>query len=269
MVDKKTDMNAVGRVGARVLERLRGAAHMTAVIASVVRMALAPRYWSPPVRDVLARQIYFTGVEAVPFIGLIALLAGVAIVVQAQVWLNKVGQSGLVGPLLVAVVIRELGPLLTNFIVIGRSGTAIASELAGMKVNQEIKVLDAQGLAPFVYLVLPRVLGVMVSVFCLTIIFIALSLLSGFISGALLGVTHNAPDVFIRAVFGAITPADVLNLLAKTIVPGLLTGAICCCEGMSVHGAATEVPQATGRAVAKSVGGVFLVSALVSLLTYM
>ena len=231
-------------------------------------MAMIPRYWRPTVRDVLARQIYFTGVEAVPFVGTVAVLAGVAIVVQAQVWLNRVGQSALVGPLLVAVVIRELGPLLTGFIVIGRSGTAIASELASMKVNREVEILDSQGLDPFVYLVLPRVLGLMVSVFCLTVIFIAVSFVSGFCCSALLGVSRGAPDVFVRAVFGAITPADVMNLLAKTIVPGLLTGAICCCEGLSVEGAATEVPQATGRAVAKSVGGVFAVSAFVSVLTY-
>jgi len=238
-------------------------------MAATVRLGLTPRYWTPPVRDVFARQIYFTGVEAVPFVSTVALMAGMAIVVQAQFWLNKVGQSALVGPLLVAVVIRELGPLLTNFIVIGRSGTAIASELASMRVNHEVKVLDSQGLDPFVYLVLPRVLGIMVSVFCLTIVFIALSFVSGFLCGAMLGLTRNAPDVFIRAVFGAITPADVLNLLAKTILPGLLTGAICCSEGMSVQGAVTEVPQATGRAVAKSVGGVFAVSAIVSILTYM
>ncbi len=262
-------MRILRRTGARVVNRWERIVHLVAMVTAVVRMTAVPRYWSRTVRDVLARQVYFTGVEAVPFVGTVALLAGVAIVVQAQVWLSKVGQSGLVGPLLVAVVIREVGPLLTNLVVIGRSGTAIAAELAGMRVNREIEILDAQGLDPFVYLVAPRVLSVMLSVSCLTIVFIGLSFLSGYISGVLLGVTRNAPDVFIRDVFGAVAPADVLNVLAKTVVPGLLTGAICCNEGMSVEGAVTEVPQATGRAVAKSVGGVFAVCGVVSALTYM
>ena len=261
-------MNFLERTGGRVVEQWRGTVYLTAMVAAAARMAVQRRYWPRTVRNVLARQIYFTGVEALPFVGMIALLVGVAVVVQAQVWLNKVGQSGLIGPLLVAVIIRELGPLLTAFVVIGRSGTAIASELATMRVNREVEVLDAQGLGPFAYLALPRILGVMISVFCLAIVFIVASFLSGFVSGLLLGVGRNSPDLFLRAVFGAITFSDVCNVLVKTLVSGLLTGAICCSEGLSVEGALTEVPQAAGRAVVKSVGALFAVSALVSVITY-
>ena len=247
----------------------RNAAHLAAVVWGSVALAVRPRYWPLTVRDVLARQILFTGVEAVRFISLVAFVVGISVVVQAQVWLSRVGQTALVGPLLVAVVIRELGPLLTNFLVIGRSGTAITTELASMRVNGEVRVLDAQGLDPFTYLVLPRVIGVMVSVFCLTIIFIVVSFASGFLSALLMGVAPGGVTLFLHGVLNAITPADVFNVLAKTLVPGLMTGAICCTEGLGIQGAATEVPQAAGRAVIKAVGALFVVSALVSILTYL
>ena len=80
--------------------------------------------------DVLMRQILFTGFDAWRFISMIALLVGVAVVMQAQLMLTKLGLSEKLGTILVAVVIREVGPLLTNFAVIGRSGNAMASEMA-------------------------------------------------------------------------------------------------------------------------------------------
>lgn len=217
----------------------------------------------------MARQILFTGYEAVRFITMIALLVGIAVVVQTQVALAKVGQSGLIGPILVMVIIREVGPLLTNFVVIGRSGTAMTTELASMKVNGEVHLLDAQGLDPFLYLVVPRVLGAAISTFCLTVVFIAMSFLSGFLMGLLLGANTGNPELFVRSIFSAITPADVINLLVKSFVPGLLMGSICCSEGLSVGNAITEVPQAATRAVVRSTAALFFSSAIVSLVTYL
>lgn len=262
-------MNFVARMGKWAVGWMTGLSRLLAVAWTVLATAVQPRYWPPPVRNVLARQILFTGYEASRFISLIALLAGVAVVVQTQVALTKVGQSGLLGPILVMVIIREVGPLLTNFVVIGRSGTAMTTELANMKVNGEVDLLDAQGLDPFLYLVLPRALGAAISIFCLTIIFIAVSFTSGFLSGLLLGANTGNPEAFVRSIFGAVTKADVFNLLIKSFVPGLLMGSICCLDGLSVGGAITEVPQAATRAVVRSTAALFITSALVSLVTYL
>ncbi len=261
-------MNAVGQIGKLVAGKWNTLTYLLALVFATLVMAVKPRYWPRTVRNVLARQILFTGVEATRFISLIALLVGVSIVVQAQIWLLRVGQFELLGPILVAVVIRELAPLLTCFVVIGRSGTAIAAELGNMRVHGEIRLLDAQGLDPFSYLVLPRVLGMMVSVFGLTVVFVVVCFASGYLSGFLIGASPGLPMVFIDSVLGALEPRDVIAFLTKTIIPGLLTGAICCAEGMSVRGAMTEVPQATTRSLVYSVGALFIVSALISLITY-
>lgn len=234
----------------------------------VAGAALKPVHWRRTNRDVLARQILFTGFHATRFVSLLALLIGVSVVVQVQVWTAALGHKALLGPVLVMVIIREAGPLLTSFMVIARSGTAMASELATMRVHGEVRVLDAQGIDPFIYLVIPRAVGAAVSVFCLTVIFIAVSMLSGLVSGFLLGADTGTPGQFLDSVFGALAPADVFNLLAKTWIPGLLMGAICCQEGLSIEGLATEIPQAASRAVVKSILALFLTSALVSILTY-
>lgn len=261
-------MNPVGGIGRYCVEQTRSVTYLAAVISAALWAAIRPRHWPQTVRNVLARQVLFTGVEAVRFISLIALLVGVSIVVQVQLLLTRVGQSEMLGPILVAVIIRELGPLLTNFVVIGRSGAAVTTELGNMKVNGEIRLLDAQGLDPFTYLVLPRVMGMMLSVFCLTIVFIVVAFASGFLSGMLMGANTGTPMMFMDSVMGALTPADVFSLPAKTLIPGLMTGAICCTEGMSIQGAITEVPQATTRSLVRSVGALFVVSALVSVLIY-
>lgn len=261
-------MNVVASIGGYAVKKWRFLRYLAAVTWAVFTVSFKRGTFRRTVRNVLARQILFTGFEAVRFISLLAFLIGISVVVQAQVWLPRAGQAHLLGPVLVMVIVRELGPLLVNFVVIGRSGTAIATELGNMNVFGEVRVLDAQGLDPFTYLVLPRVLGVAISVFCLTVIFIVVSFVSGYLSGVLLGENIGRPLFFARSVLKAVTPSDVLNLLAKTIIPGILTGVICCIDGLSVRMSITEVPQATTRAVVRSVTALFLISALVSVFTY-
>jgi phospholipid/cholesterol/gamma-HCH transport system permease protein len=256
-------------MGSGVVAWWSGVRYNVAVAVTVLWVALFPRHWRRTVRNVLARQILFTGFQATRFVSTVALLVGVSVVVQAQFWTSALGQSSLLGPVLVMVIIREVGPLLTNFIVIARSGTAMATELASMRVMGETHVLDAQGVDPFIYLILPRVIGAAISVFCLAVIFIGVSMVGGFLSGLLLGANTGGPWMFLDSVFGALKPADVFNLIAKTTIPGLLMGTICCVEGLKIKGISTEVPQAATRAVVKSIMALFVTSALVSLLTYL
>jgi phospholipid/cholesterol/gamma-HCH transport system permease protein len=180
-----------------------------------------------------------------------------------------VGQSQYLGPILVAVIVRELGPLMANLIVIGRSGNAIAAEMAIMKVTGEVRVLDAQGIDPFIYLVVPRILAMSLCVFCLTVIFIAVCLISGYVCGMLVGVKTSGASGFIDSLAGAIGPDDIINVLIKSFIPGLFSGTICCVEGLRVGTAITEVPPAVSRAMQRSVVTTFLISAVVSLLTYL
>ena len=263
------NMSFVGHLGEGVLERGARAARTTALVWAVVVQALRPAIWTAPLRNVLARQILFTGLEASGFVSMIAVIVGALVVVQAQYWLMRLGQAALIGPILTAVVLRELGPLLTNFVVIARSGTAISTELANMKVHGEVRTLDAMGIDPFVYLVVPRVLGVADSTFCLTIIFLAVTFLGGFACMWVIELGDIDMGLFFGNIIGAVTVTDVFSLLAKSILPGMLTGAICCDEALSVGTAVTEVPIAATRGVIRSVRALFVMSLLISLMAYL
>jgi len=262
-------MNVLVKTGDFAIGKWRTVRNTAAVAWGVLCVAVLPSSWPRTVREQTAKQLLFTGVEAIDLTILIALLAGISIVVQAQLWLNRFGQSEMLGPLLVAIIVREIGPILVNFVVIGRSGTAIATELANMRVRREVDVLDAQGIEPTIYLIMPRVIGVTLSVFCLTIFFVTVCFGSGYFFARLVGITTANPDIFLRSVLGAVSPADIMNLFAKTLIPGMVTGAICSIEGLSIRGTITEVPQAVTRAVVRSIVALLVVSAAISVVTYL
>ena len=243
--------------------------YLASVLATTLLLAAQPRRWRRAVRRSFARQILVSGVESVRFISIVAVLVGISVVVQLDVWTGKLGQSQKLGALLVAVVARELGPLFANFVLIVRGGSVIATELGLMRIGGEVRVLEAQGIEPLLFLVMPRVLAMAVSAFCLTVIFVLVAFGSGYGFGAVIGQANGDPTVFLNGVFRAVHPRDGLAFLVKCLLPALLTGVICCTEGMGVAGGVTEVPLAAKRALARSLGALFLTSAAVSLLVYL
>ena len=243
--------------------------YLAAVLGTTLVLSVQPRRWRRTVRGALARQVLLSGVESVGFVLVVAVLVGISIVVQLDVWTAKLGQSQTLGQLLVMVVARELGPLFANFVLIVRGGSAITAELGIMKAGGEVRVLEAQGIEPLLFLVMPRVLGMVVSAFSLTVIFVLVAFGSGYGFGALIGQTNADPAGFLNSVFKAVHAADGLGFLLKCLLPALFTAVICCTEGLSVEHGVTEVPQAVKRALARSLGALFATSAVVSLLTYL
>ncbi|MGD0649820.1 MAG: ABC transporter permease [Verrucomicrobiia bacterium] len=262
-------MRAIGRLGEMAWTQWDELRHAAAVIGTVLYVGVRPRSWVRTVRNMLARQVLAIGVEPLGFVCGVAVFVGISVVVQLSFWVGAAGQSQLLGPLLVAVVARELGPVLTNIVVIVRSSSAMATELAVLKINGDVHALEAQGSDPFLYLVMPRVLGVAVSTFCLTIIFILVAFASGYVFAAWVGKGSGDLLLFTDTVSSAVRPNDVFSILAKSILPALFAGASCCIGGLGVGGSVTEIPRATQRALTRSVAGLFVISAVVSLLTYL
>lgn len=159
----------MGRLGEWVWAQWDELRHTAAVIGTVLGTCAQPRYWVRTVRKAFALQVLSIGVEPLWFVGAVAVFVGISVVVQLSFWVGEAGQSQLLGPLLVAVVARELGPVLINLVVIVRSGSAMTTELGVLKINGEVRALETQGSDPFLQLVMPRVLGTAVSTFCLTV----------------------------------------------------------------------------------------------------
>jgi phospholipid/cholesterol/gamma-HCH transport system permease protein len=137
-----------------------------------------------------------------------------------------------------------------------------------MKMSGEVRALDSQGFDPFIYLVMTRVLSLTISVFCLALLFVVVSFTSGYLFSLLLSPAIADPGTFIHSILFSLNPVDVINFFAKSIIPALFTGAICCAEGLRVEASYAEVPGATKRALSRSVRALFGISALVTLLTY-
>ena len=262
-------LRATGRLGGRVWAQWDELRHAAAVIGTVLGVCVRPRHWVRTVRKAFALQVLSIGVEPLWFVGAVAVFVGISVVVQLTFWVGEAGQSQLLGPLLVAVVARELGPVLINLIVIVRSGSAMTTELGVLKINGEVRALEAQGSDPFLQLVMPRVLGTAVSTFCLTIVFILVAFASGYLFAAWMGIGNRDLLLFADTVSRAVQPKDIFNILAKSILPALFASASCCIGGLGVGGSVTEIPQATQRALTRSVAGLFVISAVVSLLTYL
>jgi phospholipid/cholesterol/gamma-HCH transport system permease protein len=272
-VTSSTNNNWLLRVfdflGKAVIDSFGLIVYIISFMCAVVILAIRPRRWHRTVRQVFAYQILHMGVYTIAPVGLVAFLVGVLVVMQAQLWLGKVGQTAWLGPLLVAVVVRALAPLLTNLIIILRSGSEMTTELATMTVTGKVRMLDSQGIDPLIYLVMARMIAIVVSAFCLTIMFIVFSFLSGYLFSFILGLRMLAPGIFLEHVLRAFQSEDVLNLLFTSLIPPLLTGSICCLEGLNVPQASTAVPVATRRALSRSVVSLFLVSVPASVLTYL
>ena len=261
-------MNPVERLGSAVRAGIQELCLLAALLWTTVAIALRPDTWRASVQWVLSRQIYFTGVQAIPIVAGIAVLLGTSIVLQSQVWLLDAGQSAWIGPFLVASLLREIAPLVVNIVVLLRSGSAIVTELGNMTVAGEVRVLEGQGIDPFHYLVMPRILGLSISVMALTVVFLIVAFTSGYACSVATGVQPAGPVAFMNSVLSAIEARDLLVLGCKVLLPAAMTAAICCREGLSIAPITTEVPKATMRALSRAGTALFVSSLALSILRY-
>ena len=261
-------MNTLEIIGQLAVSRLRRLNYGAAVLFAVFLTAVNPWSWTRAVREALSRQIVSAGVDALGVVSFTAFLAGILIVVQVQLWLNKVSQSRLLGPVLVMVVIRELGPVMANVVAIAGSGHALTSELANMTLSGQVRTMDGQGLDPLAALVVPRVLGVTIATLCLTLIFIVVCLAGGYFFARLIHVNVGGMIAFVYSITRAIDRADLLNVVTKAAIPPLIWGTICCLEGLAGGRTAADLTTAVSRSVRRSIISLFTVVTVVSVLTY-
>jgi len=257
----------LARLGAPVrgfLEFLGDQAHL---VLRTLRYALLLRLDQVAVvGGQLKLQIRFTGLDALLLICGTALLLGAVTLIQAFSQLSGLGAENYIGVLMVLIILRELGPLLTAILVIGRSATAIAAELGAMQLNGEVDALAAHGINPYQYLLLPRWLGVLISVFALVVFFDASALAGGFLVAKLkYGVTFG---FYMESVRQTLSNRDFAATLLKVL---MFTGAItfhACHFGLRIQRSQTEIPQAVTRTVVTALVAVFALDGLIAALFY-
>lgn len=260
-------LGAVESVGRWVRERLGYYLDLSMLLYLVFKELVSERKKGfPLVFEITLRQVYFTGVQALKVITLVSLALGTIVIVESGTQMDLLGGVQFIITILVLVIIRELGPLFTAIIVIGRSGTAIATELGNMIVAHELEAIRVMGINPIYFIVAPRVIGVTMAVVCLSIYFNIVALLGGFIVSKLI-LTVTLP-VFLRELVAWLTATDLVFGTLKSAIFGLLIALTCTYHGLKVRYSPIEVPQMATRGVVSAILFCFTFNALLTLLFY-
>jgi phospholipid/cholesterol/gamma-HCH transport system permease protein len=202
-------------------------------------------------------QAMAVGIEALPIASLISFFIGMILALQGAYELRRLGALQLVASAVAISMTRELGPLMTAIIVIGRSGSAFAAEIGTMKVNEEIDALQTMALEPVHFLVAPKFLAMILMLPCLT----TWSDFMGVLGGALFGISSAGFTLqsYLRATIDAIVMRDIITGLIKSLMFGIVITAVGCQEGFSTGLGSEQVGRSTTSAVVKSI---FLVIAV-------
>jgi phospholipid/cholesterol/gamma-HCH transport system permease protein len=203
-------------------------------------------------RPLLLQQIVRSGVALLPMTTFLALALGLVIIGQTMSALTRVGAQGFLGSVLVTVVVRELGPLLTAVLVLCRTGAATVVELGTARALGEVEALEALGIDPIHYFVFPRLIGMAVGTFVLAIYLVIGSLLSGIVWAFVQALPLSFTDYF-QQLAAALTGFDFLLLAFKSIGFGVAIAVTTCYCGLAQPISFSQVATVTARAVGQSV----------------
>ncbi len=211
-------------------------------------------------------EVYRAGNESLPLVALISVLVGMILAMQSAYQLQQMGAERLVAQLVAVSVTRELAPLLTAILVAGRVGSAIAAELGTMKVSQEIDALTVMGIDPIGALVVPRLLGLMVAVPCLTLFADLVGILGGCgVATFLLG--QSASGYLMDSVH-ALQLEDLWGSVLKAFTFGCIIGLVGCHQGLETRGGSGEVGRSTTGSVVRSIVLIIVADLFVTALLY-
>ncbi|MGH7103480.1 MAG: MlaE family ABC transporter permease [Acetobacteraceae bacterium] len=225
-------MATIGRVVRRRSEFLLMLAALTWGVASE---AVRPGRWRRTVRAEFRRTLAEAAGGGLLTAVVTAALTGLAMVAETLYWLGVAGQRQLAGPILVTLLVREITPLLIGLLLLGRSGMVAVAEVGALQRGGQTRALAAQGIDPFLLLVLPRALALALASFTLGVVFALTALVVGFISGSLLGAVPGSLWSFLDRVLAAMQVADFAVFPAKMLVIGLIVALTACLTGMGAR----------------------------------
>lgn len=206
------------------------------------------------------KQVYYTGVQAIPVVVVITFLIGIVTAHQAAGQLEKFGATILVVDLVSISITREMAVLLAAIMVAGRSGSAFAAALGVMKLNEEVDAMRVMGLNPNQMLIIPRILGLMIALPALTIF----ADIAGIAGGALIAVGSLGISglQFVERVAFSTDLGDFYVGLSKAPVFALLIAMVSTLRGMQVKSSAEELGLKTTTAVVQSIFMIIVADAL-------
>ena len=224
-------------------------------VGSVVQLMLRSlSYWATLPRQSarFIEQCYMIGYTTLPIVAILSFFIGTVLALEAGYAMSDFGAKEFIGTLVGLSMARELGPMMTAVMLAGRVGSAIAAELASMKVYQEVDALVTMNIPPARMLVLPRLAAV---TFMMPVL-VLVSDIVGWMGGAIVS-THVAfisitTDSYFAALRRFVHARDVFNGMIKAEIFGFVVVLVCCQIGLSTRGGPREIGAAVTKAVVTS-----------------
>src|SRR3984885_791016 len=254
-------------IGEATIDGVAYVGSLTKLSIGAARAVFIEPFRGHPMRWARAiHQAMSVGVEAIPIVSLISFFVGLILALQGAYELRQLGALQLVASAVAISMTRELGPLMTAIMVIGRSGSAFAAEIGTMKVNEEIDALETMALEPVRFLVAPKFLAMLLMMPCLT----TWADFMGVLGGGLFGVTSAGFTwgTYFHATLNALVLRDIASGLIKSVMFGLVITAVECTEGFATGLGSEQVGRSTTSAVVKSIFFVIAVDLVFTAIFY-
>jgi phospholipid/cholesterol/gamma-HCH transport system permease protein len=241
-------ISAIGNVTLQALTHVGGI--FILLFETLFWMFIGPFIRKGPSRSNIFEQLVFSGVNSLLIVFFVALFTGIVLAMQSAYQLAQLGAEMYVASLVAVSMARELGPVLTALVVAGRVGAAITAELGSMKVTEQIEALQTQALNPVRFLVVPRFLGLLIMLPCLTIFSDLIGMLGGYLVGVFnIGINSG---MYIDITFKFLELKDIYTGLIKSVFFGMIIALIGCHMGLNTSGGAEGVGRSTTISVVTS-----------------
>lgn len=196
------------------------------------------------------KQMVEMGFNTLPLASMIGLFTGMVLALQTGIELRRFGYEQVVGAIVGLTMVREMGPVITAFLVSARVGSAMAAEIGTMAVTEEIDALKAMGINPVRYLVLPRFVAAVTMLPLLTIYSVIIGVIGGrLVSSTYLGISS---EVYLRNFWDVMDFSEIWHGLSKTFVFAAIISIVSCYMGLTTTNGAEGVGKATTRSVVVS-----------------
>lgn len=254
----------VGQIGRKTIKSINNLLNLSAFTYKIVRFIFQrPGTGRVLVRRIILEQIYFTCVQALSLIIPIALIIGSMLIIQ----FTKVSGQYDLGKTTVLLIVRELGPIITAFMIILRSATAVTIEIGYMNVLHEIEAIEMAGIDPMVLVCFPRLMGITSAVIFLFIVFDLVSIIGGY--ALVWTITQIPMENFLAQIAKAITGADIAVGIVKAVCFGVIITVISLSHGFNIKKQITDIPVGTSKAAVESVIYCLISNIFISAIFYM
>jgi phospholipid/cholesterol/gamma-HCH transport system permease protein len=222
-------------------------------------------HWRKRAGDIVS-QLEICAFGGFPVAMLVAVFTGMVLALQAGIQLKDYGQEASIGILVAASMCREMGPVMTGYILAGLIGSTIAAEIGTMKVSEEIDALEVMSIEPVQFLVMPRLIALAIVCPLLTIYTDLVGVIGGgVISKADLGVPYS---LYFRNALESLANKDIYTGLFKAFTFGITIAIVGCAQGLRAENGAAGVGKATMKAVVISFVAVLILDFIWTYLFY-